>query len=625
MTASTSPADNPEAFALPGEVEPPRAGAWLLRPIEWASAALVLAIVGMLLLGVGSRYLLSSPLTWVDEAVSIAFLWLAMLGAAIAIHRNEHLRLTIFVQMLPARWQGPVQAFGLGVVALFLAVLAWPALEYIESESMVTTPALEIPNSWRVSAIAFGIFSMLGVLLGHAWRTCSKRHLAGAAVVLAALAGACFGLKPVFADLGHLNIAIFLIGFVLVGLVTAVPIAFCFGIGTIAFLAFTTQVPIGVMVGRMDEGMSSLVLVSVPIFVLLGCVLDATGMGKAIIDFLASLVGHVKGGMSYVLLGSLFIVSGISGSKVSDMATVAPALFPEMKRRGQKPKEMIALLSTGAAMADTVPPSIVLIVLGSVAGVSIAGLFQAGVTVALVLLLALAVLARWKARGEQMLGVKRAPLAVMGRTLLIAGPALVLPFLIRGAVGGGVATATEVSTIAVLYAMVIGAVLYGGLGLRKIYGMLVETAALSGAILMILGTALAMAWAITQSGVAQQLALFMKGLPGGVPTFMAVTIVIFLVLGCILEGLPALLLMAPLMFPIAKSLGINDVHYAMVVVCAMNIGLMMPPVGVGFYIACRIGNVSPDEAMGAIWPYLLALIGGLVIVAAIPQISTAVL
>ncbi|OYU72738.1 MAG: hypothetical protein CFE45_39240, partial [Burkholderiales bacterium PBB5] len=202
-------------------------------------------------------------MTWVDEAVSIAFLWLAMLGAAIAIHRNEHLRLTIFVQMLPARWQGPVQAFGLGVVALFLIVLSWPALEYIESESMVTTPALEIPNSWRVSAIAFGILSMLGVLVGHAWRTCSKRHLAGAVVVLAALVGACFGLKPAFAELGHLNIAIFLIGFVLVGLVAAVPIAFCFGIGTIAFLAFTTQVPIGVMVGRMDEGMSSLVLVSV--------------------------------------------------------------------------------------------------------------------------------------------------------------------------------------------------------------------------------------------------------------------------------------------------------------------------------------------------------------------------
>jgi hypothetical protein len=113
-----------------------------------------------------------------------------------------------------------------------------------------------------------------------------------------------------------------------------VPIAFCFGIGTLAFLAFSTRVPIFVMIGRMDEGMSSLILLSVPVFVLLGCILDATGMGKAIVDFLASLLGHVRAGMSYVLLGSLFLVSGISGSKVSDMATVAPALFPEMKRRG---------------------------------------------------------------------------------------------------------------------------------------------------------------------------------------------------------------------------------------------------------------------------------------------------
>jgi TRAP-type C4-dicarboxylate transport system permease large subunit len=155
--------------------------------------------------------------------------------------------------------------------------------------------------------------------------------------------------------------------------------------------------------------------------------------------------------MSYVLLASLFIVSGISGSKVSDMATVAPALFPEMKRRGNKQSEMVALLATGAAMADTVPPSIVLIVLGSVAGVSIAGLFESGFFVAMVLLLALLVLARWKARNEVTENNKRPALKVIGKLTLIAAPALVLPFLIRSAVGGGVATATEVSTIAVLY------------------------------------------------------------------------------------------------------------------------------------------------------------------------------
>jgi tripartite ATP-independent transporter DctM subunit len=329
--------------------------------------------------------------------------------------------------------------------------------------------------------------------------------------------------------------------------------------------------------------------------------------------------------MSYVLLGSLFIVSGISGSKVSDMATIAPALFPEMKRRGHKPREMIALLATGAAMADTVPPSIVLIVLGSVAGVSIAGLFQSGVVIAGVLLMALVVLARWKARHEQLDNVKRSTIKMIWKALLIAGPALVLPFLIRSAVGGGVATATEVSTIAVLYAMLIGQVLYGGLGWRKVYAMLVETAALSGAILLILGTASAMAWAITQSGVVQSLSTFLTTLPGGIASFMLVTILVFLILGCLLEGLPAILILAPIMFPIAKKLGIHEIHYSMVVVTAMNIGLMMPPIGIGFYVACRIGDASPDDVMGAIWPYIVALLVGLIAIAAVPWFSTVAL
>lgn len=608
----------PEAVA----VRPRGLGTLLMRPLEAVAAVLLVAIVGLLLLGVISRYVFSLPIIWIDEAASFAFLWLAMLGSAIAIDRNEHLRLTLFLTLVPPRWRGLVQTFAVLVTATFLGAMLHPAVEYAMEEWFITTPALGIPNTYRVAAIPFGIAIMLVITLSYAVRNASPRELLAAALLIGLAAGAFWLGSPALKTLGKLNILIFLVGLVALCLAASVPIAFCFGIGTVSFLVFTTTVPMGVMIGRMDEGMSSLILLSVPIFVLLGCVLDATGMGKAIVDFLASLLGHVRAGMSYVLLGSLFLVSGISGSKVSDMATVAPALFPEMKRRGYKPKELIALLSTGAAMADTVPPSIVLIVLGSVAGVSIAGLFNSGFVIAMVLLLALAVLARWRARGESMTGVRRAPFETVKTALLIAAPALVLPFLIRGVVGGGIATATEVSTIAVLYALVIGAVLYGGIGWGKLYDMLVETAALSGAILMILGTALAMAWALTQTGFAQTLAAVLTGLPGGWLTFMAVTIVVFLVLGCVLEGLPAIVLMAPLMFPIAKSLGINDVHYAMVVVTAMNIGLMTPPIGVGFYIACKIGGVSPDEAMGAVWPYLVALLVGLVIIAVVPAFST---
>ena len=557
--------------------------------------------------------------------MSLQFLWLAMIGSVIAVYRNEHLRLGVFVDMLPEKLREYVHAFALMAMAAVLVALIPPAVEYVQEEWYITTPAMEIRNSFRVSALLFGIVGMLAMVLGFAGRTVRRQPLILGVVLVAILAAGCWALSPQLAKLGTVNVLIFLVGLVALCLLSGVPIAFCFAAGTISYLAFTSQVPLMVVIGRMDEGISSLVLISVPVFVLLGCVLDATGMGKAIVDFLASLVGHVKAGMSYVLLGSLFIVSGISGSKVSDMATVAPALFPEMKRRGHKSGDMVALLATGAAMADTVPPSIVLIVLGAVAGVSIAGLFNAGFVVAMVLLLTLMVLARWKARHEDMRGAKRAPMNLVGKLLLVSGPALVLPFLIRSLVGEGIATATEVSTVAVVYAMVVGHLMYGGLSARKIYNMLVDTAALSGTVLLVLGAASAMAWAITQSGVVQQLSQALTTLPGGVVAFMAVTILVFVVLGCLLEGLPAVLLLAPIMFPIAKTLGIHEIQYAMVVVCAMNIGLMMPPVGIGFYIACKIGGAKPDEVIGPIWSYLVALIVGVIVIAAVPWISTVAL
>jgi tripartite ATP-independent transporter DctM subunit len=485
----------------------------------------------------------------------------------------------------------------------------------------IVSPALDISMAWRVTGIPLGIVLMLAVLADKLWRETDRTDLLIGVAVVAAAAAALWLMTPVFAQIGKANILVLLVGVIAVCLAIGVPIGFCFGAGALAFLLFSTNLPLTVIVGRMDEGMSSLILLSVPVFVLLGCILDATGMGKAIVDFLGSLVGHVRAGMSYVMLGSLYLVSGISGSKVSDMATVAPALFPEMKRRGNKPEEMVALLGTGAIMADTVPPSIVLIVIGSVAGISIAALFASGFVVALFLLVILAAAARWKSASESLEGVRRAPLGVVAKALVFAAPALVLPFLVRGAVTEGVATATEVSTIAVLYALLAGAALYGGIGRRDIYRMLVETAAMTGAILLILGTAAAAAWTLTQTGFAQYLAGVMKELPGGWVVYMAVTVAVFLVLGCLLEGLPAIVLLAPLMFPIAKDLGIHPVHYAMVVVVAMNIGLFTPPIGIGYYIACSIGKVAPDAAMRTIWFYLAALLLGLAAIALVPAIS----
>ena len=442
-------------------------------------------------------------------------------------------------------------------------------------------------------------------------------------LVAAALVGV--GHDGFYLGLGQWNLVIFFVGLVAACVFAGVPIAFAFGLGTFGYLSLATHTTVTVMAGRMDEGMSHIILLAVPLFVFLGLLIEMTGMARAMVAFLASLIGHVRGGLSYVLVGAMYLVSGISGSKAADMAAVAPALFPEMKKRGADPGELVALLAATGAQTETIPPSLVLITIGSVTGVSIAALFAGGLIPALVVGLALCVVVYLRSRHEQAATQVRAPLTQVLRLALVALPALALPFIIRAAVTHGVATATEVSTLGIVYSIVVGLLVYRQFAWRRLLPMLVSTASLSGAILLIIGTATAMAWGLTQSGFSRSLAGVMGALPGGAGMFMAASLLIFVVLGAVLEGIPAMVLFGPLLFPIARQLGIHEVHYAMVVVLSMGLGLFAPPLGVGYYAACAIGGINPDQGMRPIMGYLLALLGGTMVVALVPWLSTGML
>jgi tripartite ATP-independent transporter DctM subunit len=321
----------------------------------------------------------------------------------------------------------------------------------------------------------------------------------------------------------------------------------------------------------------------------------------------------------------MYLVSGISGAKAADMAAIAPVLAPEMKRRGAKQGEIAALLASSGAMSETIPPSLVLITIGSVTGVSIGALFAAGIIPALLLAGCLGGVIYWKSRSDSLVDVRRPALRELGRAFVISLPALMLPFTIRAAVVEGVATATEVSTIGIIYATVVGLLVFRRFEWQRLYPMFVDTAALAGAILLIVGAATGMAWALTQSGFSQQLVRGMAQMPGGAVGFLAVSVVAFAILGSLLEGIPAIVLFGPLLFPAARALGINDVHYAIVVIVAMGLGLFAPPFGVGYYIACAIGRENAATSMRAVWVYLAALLFGLIILAAFPVITTAVL
>ncbi|QFZ87649.1 TRAP transporter large permease subunit [Variovorax paradoxus] len=593
----------------------------LFRLVATVSALLLTAIIALLFTGVVSRYVFHVPITWSDELCSILFLWLAMLGASLATQQASHMRMTALVSMLGERWSSFFASLSLATGLAFLLLVLGPAYHYASEEAFVTSSALEISNAWRASAIPLGVALMICFSLFRLIEIVKDKQ-AVAAIALVGLAVLVFWLfGSNLKGAGYINLVIFFVGVVSVAVFAGVPIAFAFALATFGYLALTTRVPMLTLVGRMDEGMSHLMLLAVPTFIFLGQLLEMTGMARAMIQCLASLLGHIRGGLSYVLVGAMYLVSGISGSKAADMAAIAPALFPEMIKRGAKPGELVALLSATGAQTETVPPSIVLITVGSVASVSIAALFTGGLVPALVLGIFLCVVVGYRYRKEDLSGVARASKKDVLKLSLVAAPAIALPFVIRAAVVEGVATATEVSTIGILYSIFVGLALYRQFDWRRLGPMLVETVILSGAILLIIGAASAMAWALTQSGFSRELAEFMKGLPGGKNTFMVVSILAFIVLGSVLEGIPAIVLFGPLLFPIARALGIHEVHYAMVVVLSMGLGLFAPPFGVGYYSACAIGNVDPDEGIRPIWGYMLALFLGLVLVAVFPWLS----
>lgn len=607
---------NKKSSSLAGRVE-----RILGSVVDLVAAVLVLVEIAILLWGVIARFVFHSPLVWSDELASILFIWLAMLGSVCALRRSEHMRMTAVVNKFGPRGQARLEAVAIAACLAFLAIAAWPAWEYASDEFVITTPALGISNAWKASALPIGIalMGLFGLLRLMGVSEVKDRLVA--IVVVAAVVCAFWLAGPLFQDLGNVNLLIFFFGVTASCVFAGVPIGFAFGLATFGYVALATGTPLPVLAGRMDEGMSHLILLAVPLFVFLGLLIEMTGMAKAMIGFLASLLGHVRGGLCYVLVGAMYLVSGISGSKVADMAAIAPALFPEMKRRGAKEGDLVALLSATGAQTETVPPSLVLITVGSVTGVSIAALFTGGLLPAVVLGAMLCGVVWLRYRHEDLSKVPRAPRKEVLKLFFVALPAIALPFIIRAAVVEGVATATEVSTLGIVYSVLVGLVIYRQFPWNQLGRMLVNTASLSGAILFIIGTATAMAWGLTQSGFSEGLAAMMKDIPGGTWGFLLVSILAFSILGAVLEGIPAIVLFGPLLFPIARQVGVHEVHYAMVVILSMGLGLFAPPLGVGYYAACAITRVNPDSGVRPIIGYMIALLLGILVIAAVPWIS----
>ena len=401
-------------------------------------------------------------------------------------------------------------------------------------------------------------------------------------------------------------------------LVAGAPVAVAVGAAGLLGATLASPAPLAGTVQQMLHQVDSFVLLAFPLFVLAGALMETGGIARRLVDLAVALVGWIRGGLGMAVVVAEYVFSGISGSTVADVSAVASTTIPSMVRAGYSRELAVAIVSAASAMGILVPPCILMIVIGSIAGLSVAALFTAGFIPAVILAVALMIyIYRLAGRG----GIEAAPrpglyaLGVAFRRALIP---LGMPAIIFGGILGGIMTPTEASVVAVLYAAVVGLFVYREIKWSQLPEILIQSAAVTGAVGLLLATAGVISWFLTVQQLPAVLIGLMTIVPGSSLVFLVITAIVFIFFGAVVEGLPAVVILLPSLLPVATRLGIDPIHYAIVIVAAVGIGLFLPPVGVGLFIACGIANISVDRATRVVLPFIVVLCVGLAIIIVTP-------
>jgi tripartite ATP-independent transporter DctM subunit len=402
-----------------------------------------------------------------------------------------------------------------------------------------------------------------------------------------------------------------------IAILAGVPVGFVLLPATAAWL-WASGVPTMVVLPQtMVNGTGNFILLAVPFFIFAGLIMERGGISERLVQLIQVLVGHWRGGLLQVTVASMYVVSGLSGSKPADVAAVGTVMRDKLTERHGAP-EGAAVLAASAIMGETVPPSIAMLIVGSITNVSLAALFIGGLIPAAVMALCLMALIYVRARRGGTPGAPRASLAAMADAAGSAVLPMLMPAMLLGGILFGVATPTEVAAVSVLYGLFLGCAVYRRLDWAAFMRTVADTAALTGVLLFIFAAASGFSWTLTIAYLPQRLVALLHSVGNSAEIFMIGSIVLLIVVGVLLEGLPSLNVLAPLLIPIAGKLGLSEMHYALVLIIAMGIGGFMPLAGVGFYVCCAIMRCDIESASRAMLPYLIMIVAGLLIVAFVP-------
>jgi len=415
-----------------------------------------------------------------------------------------------------------------------------------------------------------------------------------------------------------------LLGLFAVLLVARVPVAFAMGLASLGTLAITAQAPPIILVNRMAASADSFILIAIPLFILTGAYMDTGGIAMRLLTLARVLVGHLRGSLGMITVVSEMFFSGISGSTVADVSAMSSMMLPAMKRADYKPAYSVSIISAASAMGMLIPPCIPMVVLAPIINVSIGTLFLAGFLPAIVL--AAFIMALLWVQAVQM-GLPAGPrprAREVVRGLVGALIPLTMPVIIFGGIFGGVFSPTEAAAVAALYGALVGVFVYRELTVRKLMDLAIYTGIATGTVMLLIEAASTFSYLMAVNHLPELMARGITAVSSAPWFFLVVNALIFIFIGSILEGLPALIIFVPILFPMVQSLGIDPIHYGILVIAATGIGLFIPPAGVGLIIACSIGQVTLGEVTRPLLPFLVVLFVGLMVLTVVPWFSVSV-
>jgi tripartite ATP-independent transporter DctM subunit len=591
----------------------------LLRLTDFVAAVLLAADLVIVMVSVLLRSTLNAPVEWSDDIARGLMVGSSFFGAASAMGRGENVGIAFVVDRLSRGARRQVDAVGALLVVIISATVALNALKLGALTTGQTTGS-GLPLELTFYPMGAGAACMTLFALDRLCRH-RVREIALALAIVGLLAALWLAGDAVAPDLLPGTGTLMVAGFV-AALCGGLPIGFALALAALLYIWAEGALPGVIFAQQMARGIDNFVLLAIPFFILVGYVMEANGMSVRLIALLERLVGRMRGGLNVVMVLAMVIFSGISGSKMADVAAVGSVLIPAARRSRQNPGGAVALLAASAVMAEAIPPCINLIILGFVANLSIGGLFMAGLLPAALMALALiGVAVTFGSRSRLPVDARQATSTgrLWGGAVVTVG----LIVIIFGGFKSGFATATEISAFAALYALVIGGLVFRELGPRAILRSFVQAATRSGLVLFIVATAQSLAFVLTLQQVPHALGELMVSLSrdSGTWLFMLLSIAILIVMGSVLEGAAALIIFGPLLVPVAGQLGIAPLHYGVVLVIAMGIGLFAPPLGLGLYGACLIGNVPIEQTVRPMLGYLGLLLVCLLVIAFVPGLA----